>query len=146
MSRILALDVGQKGIGLAVSDEAGLGATPLYTIQRSAPVADVEKISAAAATCQAKKIVIGLPLDQQGRPGRQAAKIERLAALLQQRVSIPVVLWDERLSTVEAAGILLEADMSRKKRKRIIDAVAAARILASYMRAQESERATTERQ
>lgn len=140
MSRILAIDVGQKRIGLAVSDEAGLGATPLYTVQRSSTATDVAKIAKTAAAYAADRIIVGLPLDPEGRAGSQAQKVERFAVLLEQKVPVPVIRWDERLSTAEADQILIEADMSRRKRKSIIDAVAAARILESYMREQERTR------
>lgn len=140
MTRILAIDVGQKRIGLAVSDEAGLGARPLYTIRRSAPEADAAKIAQAAATCQADRIIVGCPLDPEGRLGAQARKIQRFAVVLEQKLSIPVELYDERLSTAEAEQTLIEADMSRKKRRAIIDALAAARILDCYMREQAGKR------
>jgi putative Holliday junction resolvase len=133
VGKILALDVGSKRIGLAVSDEAGVVATPLYTIERGRAAADADKIVAAASAHGVEQIIIGLPLDIESREGKAAQRVRRFAAALQQRTDLPVLFWDERLSTVEAAELLREAEVSRKRRKEMVDAVAAARILYSYL-------------
>jgi putative Holliday junction resolvase len=133
VGKILALDVGSKRIGLAVSDEAGVVATPLYTIERGRAATDAEKIAAAATGHSVEKIVIGLPLDMESREGKAAQRVRRFAAVLQQKTALPVLFWDERLSTVEAAELLREAEVSRKRRREMVDAVAAARILYSYL-------------
>jgi putative Holliday junction resolvase len=139
MGRMLALDVGAKRIGLAVSDEAEMGATPLYAIERGRAADDAQKIAAVAAAHDVERIVIGLPLDIESREGAAAERVRRFALALQVKTDLPLVFWDERLSTAEAEALLIEADMSRKKRKGRVDALAAARILYSYLRARERE-------
>jgi len=135
MGTILALDVGAARIGLAVSDEAGMGATPLYAIERGRAAGDAQKIAAIAASHSVDRILIGLPLDIESREGAAAQRVRRFARVLQQATRIPLIFWDERSSTAEAEALLIEADMSRKKRKGRVDAVAAARILYSYLQA-----------
>lgn len=136
--RILCFDVGDKRIGIAVSSPFGATAQPLATLSRTAFKADCEKIWGLLAEYSAGKIVIGLPLDLEGKEGPQAKKVRFFAEGLQKflhekNTEAEVKFWDESLSSQEAESLLLEADLSRKKRRKVIDKVAAALILQSYL-------------
>lgn len=132
--RVLALDVGERRIGMAVSDELGWGAHPLYTIERTTAKLDLEKLVQVIEREEVGEVVVGLPLGPQGELGATAKKVQRFAARLQARVPIPVVTWDETLTSVEAEQQMIAADLSRAKRKRKLDQAAAALILESYLR------------
>lgn len=136
MPRTVALDVGDATIGVAASDELGITANPIRTIRRSNSVkADVREVEALLEQLDACEVVVGLPLLMSGDEGAQAAKVREFADRLSRRLHIPVVFWDETLSTVEAEQSLLETDTSRAKRRKVIDQVAAAVILQGYLRA-----------
>ena len=126
--RILAIDHGDSRIGLALSDETGLIARPLQIVKHTSRQADAEAIAAIAAAQNVERIVIGLPLDDDGRAGHQARKVQRWAEGLRRATKIPIEFWDESFSSKEAAG-------SRKKKRRgePDDARAAAVILQSYL-------------
>ena len=131
--RILGLDVGDVIIGVAVSDPMRIIAQGLDSIKRVAPEKDVETIKRLADEHEAGEIVVGLPKMMSGEIGIQAQKVLDFAELLKAVVEIPIVMWDERLSTVAATRSLIEGDMSRKKRKKVVDKVAAVLILQGYL-------------
>ncbi|WAA10288.1 Holliday junction resolvase RuvX [Fervidibacillus albus] len=133
--RILGLDVGSKTIGVAISDELAWTAQGLTTI----PI-DEEKgefgflrLKEIIDQYEVNKVVVGFPKNMNGTVGPRGEASIRFAKEVEQRFSIPVELWDERLTTVAAERLLLEADMSRKKRKKIIDKMAAVMILQGYL-------------
>ena len=133
--RIMGLDVGTKTIGVAVSDELGWTAQGDATMKWDEQQLDqgVELIKAKAAQHQVGTIVLGLPKNMNGSLGERALRIKELAQKIETELQIPVVLWDERLSTVSAQRILIEGDVSRKKRKQVIDKMAACIILQNYL-------------
>ena len=131
--RIMGFDVGSRTIGVAISDELGITAQGLKTIKRKSMQEDLEEISAIIAQFNIEKIVVGLPVNMDGTIGKQAEMIFQWIKTLKEKFSLPVETWDERLSTVEASKVLLEADLSRKKRKKVIDKLAAVLILQGYL-------------
>ena len=131
--RILGLDYGSKRIGVAVCDELGMTAQGLATIARKNRRQDLEEIARFIRTYNVEKIVIGYPLRLDGTEGIQCEKITKFASLLESAFSLPVIKWDETLSTKEAEEILIRANMRRDKRKNIVDRVAASLILQGYL-------------
>jgi putative Holliday junction resolvase len=131
--RIIGLDMGSHTIGLAISDESGMIAQSLETIKRRSTEEDFKEISRVIDQFKVEKIVVGLPKNMNGTLGKQAEMVLEWVEALKKRISLPVVTWDERLTTVGATKILLEADLSRKKRKKVIDQVAAALILQGFL-------------
>lgn len=133
LMRIMGLDIGTKTIGVAISDELGLTAQGLKTIIRKSKEKDFLVISTLISQFQIEKIVVGLPKNMNGTLGKQAELVLKFIEELKEKVSISVEIWDERLSTVEANRTLLQADLSRSKRKRVIDKLAASLILQGYL-------------
>jgi putative Holliday junction resolvase len=134
----MGLDVGEKTIGVAVSDELGIVATPLTTIMRTASIkADLRQVEQLIQIEDISTVVVGLPIMLDGEEAVQAGKVREFAERLARRLRIPLEMWDERLSTVEAHRALRETGAKREKRKRVVDAVAAAIILRSYLNAKE---------
>lgn len=131
--RILGLDVGSKRIGVALSDGLGLTAQGLDTIRSKGRKNDIESVCGLVKNHQVSEIVVGVPLSMDGTDSAQTGRVREFAEQLESRVDVPVVMWDERLSSVAAERALLEADMSREKRKKVIDKVAAMIILQSYL-------------
>ena len=131
--RIMGLDMGSHTIGVAISDALGLTAQALKTIQRRSMERDVEELGEIVRQFEVGQIVVGLPKNMNGTLGEQAEKVLKWIKTLEEKIHLPVSTWDERLSTVGATKILLEADLSRKKRKKTIDRVAAALILQGYL-------------
>lgn len=134
--RALGLDLGTKTIGLAVSDELGLTAQGLPTLERRGPRKDLEALHAVVAEYSVDRFVIGLPLNMDGSEGPRAEATRKFGAALADATNLPVIYWDERLTTVAAQRALLEGDVSRKKRREVIDQVAAVLILQGWMDAQ----------
>lgn len=132
--RILSLDVGEKKIGVAVSDELGITAQGLGVIERQNRRQDFSRILCYAEEYGVKEIVVGLPRNMDGTIGPQAREILSFREKLSRIVSVPVTTWDERLTTVAANRTLLEADLRRSKRKKVIDKLAAVFILEGYLR------------
>jgi putative Holliday junction resolvase len=135
--RILGLDIGTKTIGIAVSDELSLIAQGLFTLKRKGLQSDIRELEKLIEEHSVEKIVIGLPKNMNNTLGTSANMVLSFIEELTKSVDLPVVTWDERLSTVAAERALLEADMSRKKRKRVIDTVAAQLILQGYLDCQQ---------
>lgn len=131
--RIMGLDIGSRTIGVAISDELGITAQGLKTIKRRSMEEDLKEISLMIAQFNINKIVVGLPINMNGTIGAQAEAVFQWIKDAKEKIDIPMVSWDERLSTVEATRTLLEADLSRKKRKGVIDKVAAVLILQGYL-------------
>jgi len=129
----MGLDVGSHTIGVAISDELRMTAQPIKTIRRKSKEEDVREIKAIVAEYEIIKIVIGLPKNMDGTLGKQAEIIFRWIKALQGEIKLPMITWDERLSTVGASRVLLEADLSREKRKKVIDKLAAVLILQGYL-------------
>lgn len=136
--KIAGLDVGSKTIGFAVSDLFGWTAQSITTVQwneKDIYSAD-QSLRELFKEHQIEKVVVGYPKNMDGTIGDRGIKSEVYAKHIEKRMKLPTVLWDERLSTMAAERTLLEADMSRKKRGKIIDQVAASIILQSYLDAQ----------
>jgi putative Holliday junction resolvase len=140
MSRVVGIDLGSRRIGVAVSDGLGLTAQPHATIARHGGVRDLQAIAAVVAEYQAGLVVLGLPLDPEGQEGTAARSARAFADRLRAALSVPVEMIDESFSTVEAEAILLEADLSRARRKQVIDRLAAAVILQRWL---DRQRATS---
>jgi putative Holliday junction resolvase len=131
--RIMGLDMGSHTIGVAVSDELGITAQGLKTIRRKSEREDLKEINSIIDQFGVTEIVVGLPKNMDGTLGKQAELVLRWVKAFQQKIQIPVATWDERLSTAGASKVLLEANLSRKKRKNVIDKLAAALILQGYL-------------
>ncbi len=134
ISRYLALDVGSKRIGVAVSDELGLTAQPVLTLERRRNQReDLRSIARLCRRFDAKGIVVGNPLTMTGEVSKQAEKVHAFAAELGELSGLPIHLWDERLTTHEAHQLLYEAGHTRQDHRRIVDQVAATLILQSFL-------------
>jgi putative Holliday junction resolvase len=126
---LIGLDLGTKTVGVAVSDPDRRVATPVETVARTKFSADAKRILALAAERRATGIVLGLPINMDGSEGARAQSTRAFARNLEPLTTLPIALWDERLSTAAVERALIEADASRAKRKAVIDAHAAAFIL-----------------
>lgn len=131
--RILALDVGRRRIGLALSDPLGITAQGLDTLQRTNLRTDLDALAALAAEKEVRRFLVGHPLHMSGREGRQAEYVREFAGRLEERTGIPVEFRDERLTTVEAQRVLRESGVSLEKRKRAVDKLAAVILLEGYL-------------
>lgn len=131
--RILGLDIGSKRIGIALSDELGFTAQGLETLNCKDPETDIGKIAKIVETYGVTEIVVGIPYNMNGTEGPQVKKVREFMERLGQKVKAPFVEWDERLSTAGAERTLLEADVSRAKRRKVIDKLAAVFILQGYL-------------
>jgi len=134
--RLLALDVGDRRVGVAVSDPSGRLARPLTIIVRRSKREDFAKIARLVEEQSATGLVVGYPLNMDDTVGPQARRVQRYADALRQALSLPVILWDERLSSAEAADRLRAAAGSRRRRRMYLDDAAAAVILQEYLDAQ----------
>jgi len=131
--RTMGLDIGSHTIGMAISDELGITAQGLKTLRRKSMEEDFREIAAIIDQFGINKIVVGLPKNMNGTLGKQAEIVLHWIKTLNEKIQIPVVTWDERLSTVGASKVLLEADLSRRKRKKVIDKLAAVLILQGFL-------------
>lgn len=132
--RYLGLDVGAKRIGVAVSDELGLTALPVLTLERKRnPRDDIRSIARLARRFQVAAIVAGLPLHLSGEASPRSAKTETFTAELGEVTGLPIHLWDERLTTREAHQILYEAGHERQQHRKVVDQVAATLILQDFL-------------
>ena len=130
---IMAVDFGDARTGLAICDKTELLASPVGVIHEKRFEHAVEKVAAAAAENRAEAVIVGLPLNMNGSEGPRAELCRNFAEQLSSKVNVPVRMWDERQTTVSAAGYLNQTDTRGKKRKEVIDAVAAVIILDSYL-------------
>ena len=131
--RIIGLDVGTKRIGVAISDELFLTAQGMDTIQRRSLASDLDRIKNMVKERDVSEIVVGLPLNMDGSYSAKTKEVVEFMDSLSKAVNLPVKTWDERLTTVQAERVLLDADMSRAKRRKVTDKLAAQLILQSYM-------------
>lgn len=136
--RLVGIDLGEVRIGVAVSDPGQVVASPAETLHvpRDADVPAVDALADAAVRHEAAGLVIGYPRTLDGREGPAATRARRFAEALRQRTGLPVLLWDERFTTVEAERVLLDADLSRADRKDTIDRIAASVLLQAVLEAQ----------
>ena len=136
--RYLGLDVGAKRIGVAVSDELGLTAQPVLTLERKRnPRDDLRSLARLARRFEVEGIVVGLPLHLSGEASPRSARIQAFAAELGEFTGLPIHLWDERLTTHEAHTILYEAGHKRQQHRRVVDQVAASLILQDFLNSKE---------
>ena len=133
MMRTMGLDIGSHTIGVAISDELGITAQGIKTIKRKSKEEDFKEINAIIGQFEINKIVVGLPKNMDGTLGKQAEIVFQWIKTCKDKTHLPMVSWDERLSTVGASKVLLEADLSRSKRKKVIDKLAAVLILQGYL-------------
>lgn len=127
------MDVGDKTIGVAVSDLLGLTAQGVETIRRTNIKEDLKKLETLIKNKEVDKIVVGLPKNMNGTVGPQGEKVLAFVERMRKRFTQEIILWDERLTTVAAEKTLIDADVSRGKRKQVIDMVAATYILQGYL-------------
>ena len=133
MNRILGIDYGRVRVGLALSDALGLTAQPLDILRNTSIDALADQIDAIITEREVTLIVVGLPLQMDGEEGQAAEEVRRFAAKLGEQLAPPIEFWDERLSTAQAERAMLDADMSRAKRKKRRDKVAAQIFLQTYL-------------
>lgn len=132
--RFLAIDVGSKRIGVAVSDELGLTAQPVLTLERRRNRReDLRSLARLCRRFAVAGIVVGNPLKLDGAPGSQAEKVQAFAAELGDLSGLPIHLWDERLTTEQAHQLLYESGRARQSHKKVVDQVAATLILQSFL-------------
>lgn len=133
MGRLVGLDVGDARIGVAVADELGIAAHGLGVVERSNLANDLKHLGEFLADYPPGRFVVGLPLNMNGSVGPQAEKVRAFARELERHFQVPVDTWDERLTTVEANRTLTELGVSGRKRRGLVDKLAAALILKGYM-------------
>jgi putative Holliday junction resolvase len=131
--RIMGLDIGSKRIGLALSDELGITAQGLPTLNRTVTENDIQQLLTIANQHKVKKIVVGFPKNMDGSLGKSAQQVLTFIQSMKKVTQIPVEVWDERLSTVAVSRTLLEANVSRRRRKEVVDKLAAVYILQGYL-------------
>lgn len=130
---MLGLDLGERRIGVAMSDTLGLTAQGLTVLARRGAAVDLEAVSELATQHRVERIIVGLPLAMDGTRGTPARRAETFARVLERRTGLPVELVDERFTTAQGNRILLEAGVSRAKRKQLADQLAAQLILQHYL-------------
>jgi putative Holliday junction resolvase len=131
--RILAVDHGEKNIGLAISDPTATIASPLKVVQHTSRLMDAAQVADLAAENDAALIVIGQSFDEEGKPNLAGRRAAKFAEALKGQTQIPVILWDESFSTRDARAARIEMGVSRKKRGGHMDELAAVMILRSYL-------------
>jgi putative Holliday junction resolvase len=131
--RIAALDVGEARIGVAVSDELGITAQPLGVVRRVGGRRDLDALAEMLAPYAPERLVVGLPLGLRGDEGPQAIRVRAFATKVGERLGLPLEFWDERLTTVAAERVLIEADVGRRRRRDVVDKMAASLILQGYL-------------
>mgnify|MGYP002478298580 CR=1 FL=1 len=136
--RYLGLDVGERYIGVAISDELGLVASPLMVIdaRRNDPFAALAQL---VDQYQAVGLVVGLPRQLRGGEGTQAKTVRAFISQLREHIACPIVLWDEWLTTAQAERALIASGQRRERRRQVIDAVAAALLLQNYLDARRAQ-------
>lgn len=136
--RIMGLDVGEKRIGIAISDPMGWTAQGHSVLQRSVLETDIKNIGQICQEYGVEIIVVGLPQNMDGSIGPKALEVQEFAQLLEKELGINITYWDERLTTKSAERVLIQADVSRRRRKQVIDKLAAVHILQAYLDYQEA--------
>ncbi len=131
--RIMAIDHGEKRIGLALSDPTATLASPFRVIEHTSRLMDAAQVATLAAENEVALIVIGQSYDEEGRPNLAGRRAAKFADALQEQTQIPIVLWDESFSTQDARAVRIEMGVSRKKRGGHMDELAAVMILKSYL-------------
>ncbi|MBI1912278.1 MAG: Holliday junction resolvase RuvX [Deltaproteobacteria bacterium] len=131
--RIIGLDVGKKTIGIAVSDESGLTAQPVTTIRRTSQAKDFEELLRIIGEYSVTSVLVGLPYNMNGTESPQTQFVLKFVEALKAKVNIPVITWDERLSTMAVTRVLIDGDISRSRRKEVVDKMAASYILQGYL-------------
>ncbi|MBP3509875.1 Holliday junction resolvase RuvX [Oscillibacter sp.] len=131
--RIMAIDYGDAHTGIAISDPTGFLAGFTTVINAYRPEAVAEQIAALAKEHGVEELVLGHPINMDGTRGPRAGKAQAMKTLLEETTSLPVVLWDERRTTIDAHQILMNSGKNAKKRKKVVDAVAATLILEGYL-------------
>ena len=143
MARILALDIGDRRIGVAVCDDLGQLARPLTTITRASKREDFERVARWVTEYKAERVIAGYPRSLSGDEGPQALRVRRYAQALAATLRVPVELWDEQYTTVEAAQRLFDAGRRRPRDRGQLDAAAAAVILQDYLDAHRNQKSET---
>ena len=138
--RVLGLDIGERRIGVALSDPEGIIAIALTVIDGRSEDAALKQLIDLTHEHEVERIVVGLPRSLDGSLGKQAQAVEAFAESLARCTELPVVTWDERLSTVAAERMMIEAGVKREKRKERLDSVAAAFILQGYLDRERSDK------
>jgi putative Holliday junction resolvase len=133
LGRVIAIDLGARRIGVAITDVLGIAALPHATLARKGGQRDLDAIATLVRELDAERVVLGLPLTPEGEVGRAAKSAQTFAERLRAALSVPVDLVDESFSTVEAEEVLLEADLSRARRREVIDRLAASVILRRWL-------------
>lgn len=133
MGRVLGIDYGTVRIGLALSDPLGMLASPHSVLEARPPRQVLERVVSLCSELDVKAVVLGWPLNMDGTPGRLTESIATFKEQLESRVSIPVITWDERLTTVTAEQGLVAAGVKRKRKKQLVDQVAAQILLQHYL-------------
>jgi putative Holliday junction resolvase len=141
-TRLLVLDVGSKTIGLALSDLSWTIATPLETLKRKRFRDDVQILQSLINDHRINGLIIGLPVNMNGSEGAQCRYVRQFTDNLLREIDIPISFWDERLSTVAVTRILLEADLSRVRRKQLVDKMAATYILQGALDSLQKEKSS----
>lgn len=131
--RILGLDVGDRTIGVAVSDPLGFTAQGITTIMRTNEDSDIKELEKICKKYTVESIICGLPKNMNGTIGEQGQKVEMFCDVIKDRMKLPIKLWDERLTTVAAHKAMIEGNLSRARRKKIVDKIAAIYILQGYL-------------
>jgi len=131
--RIMGLDVGEKRIGIAMSDQLGWTAQGHSVLVRGNLRQDLKLLAELCANNEVGTIVVGFPRNMNGTIGPKGEEIKEFGQLLQDNIGLPVEYWDERLTTVAALKVLVEANVSRRKRKQVVDKLAAVNILQGYL-------------
>jgi putative holliday junction resolvase len=131
--RFLGLDIGSKRIGLALSDELGITAQGLPTLLCTTPKNDMRKVLEIASQHNVEKIVVGLPKNMDGTLGKSVEQVLTFIQGMKVRTTIPIEVWDERLSTVAVNRTLISANVSRRRRKDVVDKLAAVYILQGFL-------------
>lgn len=131
--RILGLDIGDRTIGVAVSDPLGFTAQGITTIRRKNEEIDIKELKKICDEYNVDTIVSGLPKNMNGTLGPQSEKVLKFCDVIKENMNLPIKMWDERLTTVAAHRAMIEGDLSRSKRKKIVDKIAAIYILQGYL-------------
>ena len=131
--RVVALDYGGKRIGVALSDELMLTAQPFTVIKRTSIAADIAEIGRIVDESGASLLIVGMPYNMDGTRGPQAERVGKFMAKLEKSITVPVLAWDERLSTVAVTRTLIEGGVTREKRKKVVDKLSASYILQGYL-------------